>query len=200
MSGVRRTCLPPLIGLRLNLSPCTSFELVRSSLDRKQVAEFFDEKDSGVQIREIAQECFSLLGVWPISFSYPSSCKENPGTPRRTMVSEIVLGVPYSYSSQTDFHEAYRSSYYGITHKKGRWDCFRHFEILSAGATPLMLHADLIPRYPMVHYPKGTFRRVASQSSCQLQVPGSHSRGQLKRHFSEHLTYRRMIDFVLASS
>lgn len=101
--------------------------------------------------REVAEECFKLRGIYPISFSWPG---EWVSKPKLRFLANIIPGQPYSYESFSDYLNHYAESQFAITSKKGGWDCFRHLEILASGGTPLMPDVKHIPTYTMTHYPK----------------------------------------------
>lgn len=47
-------------------------------------------------------------------------------------------------------------SMFGVTFKKGGWDCLRHLEIIANGCMPYMLDAKLLPFGTMFRWPKDT--------------------------------------------
>ena len=105
-------------------------------------------------IIEVAAEAKKTLGVYPISFSWPGSWLETANRPRPYKVATIIPGNKYEYDVEDDYYFQYQESAAAITFKKAGWDCFRHLEIISNGALPLMPDIDSVPRFTMIHYPK----------------------------------------------
>ncbi len=146
-----------------------------------------------------ARQCHERHGVWPISFSYPRApmpINEHPSA----LFSPITPGFPYSYESERDYLGAYEQAYLGITHRKAGWDCFRHVEILASGAVPLMLDAEQIPRFSMVHYPKHAMVQATEKFMINGGQPTQSTREQFRRHFDQHLTTRAMASYLLAAA
>ena len=147
----------------------------------------------------IVRECFERHGVWPISFSYPREPRplQDPGR----HVAAITPGIPYSFDDENAYLSSYADAAWGVTHRKAGWDCFRHVEILASGASPLMIDADLIPRFSMTHYPKTAMGELAAG---YRRVPGAEpdqgTRQALREYFHQHLSSRAMAGYVLATA
>lgn len=167
----------------IQLEPCVAELEIASEL-------FPDDVESK------AQRCFSQNGIWPISFSYPSTCEASPMQKREQLISAIVPGLPYGYEFENEYRAEYERSYYAVTHKKGGWDCFRHLEIFQAGALPLMPDASEIPEYSMVHYPRQLLKSIAKESRECLPVPSSAVRQMARHFFNQHLTTQAMSEYI----
>lgn len=109
---------------------------------------------------ESARQIQSEWGIYPISFGYLRSAFR-PHVKRR-WVSPVIPGMPYVYRSERRYRRQYAESMFGVTHKKGGWDCHRHLEILFSGTIPFMPDADRIPRGTMHFYPKELIQEVQS--------------------------------------
>lgn len=112
-------------------------------------------------------------------------------------MSSVVPGEPYSFTHADCYLDEYRSSYFGITHRKGGWDCFRHLEIMYAGALPLMPDAFMIPEFDMIHYPKQFFADVYASFRQSPGRPTEALREAMQDHFNNHLTTSAMAKYVL---
>ncbi len=146
-------------------------------------------------IRELASQAMARFGVYPLSFSHP-----NPrplALELRGHVSPIVPGFPYTFTDEHAYMETYSSFTLGLTHRKAGWDCFRHVEILAAGAVPLMMDVDAIPRYSMVHYPKRALRHVLAQVRHSGTAPGWLTRLAFRDYMNRHLTSAAMARYIL---
>jgi hypothetical protein len=147
----------------------------------------------------VSDECFRIHGVRPISFSFPEGPLTLTETPRLPL-SPIIPGYPYSFTDHDAYMRTYLDAQLGITHRKAGWDCFRHVEILAAGAIPLMVDATEIPRYTMVHYPKAAMVEVARLVSENRSLPDSSAHEHFLNHFATNLTSQSMARYVLEAS
>ena len=94
------------------------------------------------------------MPLHPISFSICAS-KVVDAVPNKTqLLSTIVPGQPYAYTSETAYYAEYRRSWFAITVSKMGWDCMRHYEILSQGCIPLFLDLEQCPENTLTHFPK----------------------------------------------
>ena len=150
-------------------------------------------------IKEIAQRCFSDHGVWPISFSYPKEPMPINENPEQNLCS-ITPGFPYSFNDERAYLATYANARLGLTHRKAGWDCFRHLEIMASGAVPLMIDADQIPKYSMIHYPKNAFREVVHAIDTGMGIPDLASRVSMREFFNANLTSKAMASYILSMS
>jgi hypothetical protein len=76
----------------------------------------------------------------PISFSFPSfhPSKMIDVEAKKYFLAPCVPSVRKSYVFNTEelYYQQYAESYFGLTTKKGGWDCMRHYEIIRAGCIP----------------------------------------------------------------
>lgn len=147
----------------------------------------------------VARECHETHGVWPISFSYPREPMPLNPTPAE-LVAPIIPGYPYTFTDERNYLETYRQAYLGVTHRKAGWDCFRHVEILASGALPLMIDADEIPGFAMVHYPKRAMGVVSTLAQATGAPPDESTRQQFRDYFARHLTSAAMARYLLRAS
>lgn len=146
-----------------------------------------------------ARACFEEHGVWPISFSYPSEPLPLAPHPAH-LIAPIIPGLPYSFADERTYLETYAGAFLGVTHRKAGWDCFRHLEILASGAVPLMLDAEGIPGYAMVHYPTDALRAVRDSVSRTGGAPSDTVREAFRAWFGRHLTSRVLARYILESA
>ena len=156
------------------------------------------EVDDRAEVNRRIHDCFDNFGVWPISFSMHRSNILEPSAvhDRSDLISPIVPGYPYSYTSFADYLETYARSHFAITHRKAGWDCFRHLEIMASGSAPLMLDTSDIPQFSMVHYPKHAFRQILTNARTG-GVPSMRTHEDLYVFMTEHLTTQAMIHYLL---
>jgi hypothetical protein len=84
----------------------------------------------------------------PISFSIPASkilpeknLAKTKDFPRHIVDPEICAALPdavssYAFDKEEDYYRDLQQSRFGITCKRGGWDCLRHYEIAANGAVP----------------------------------------------------------------
>ena len=86
--------------------------------------------------------------VWGCSFSIPEELIQAPDLSKKKkrfpmhivdeeVVEELGLGrTSYAFESQGEYYKDLSESKFGITTKRGGWDCLRHYEIAAAGTVP----------------------------------------------------------------
>ena len=98
----------------------------------------------------------------PISFGIPESqiIKENPK--KEKIFADIIPGnmKTYVYSDEESYYKDYAISYYGITWRKGQWNCMRHLEILANKCIPYFPDIEDCPPFVMVNFPKEVLRET----------------------------------------
>lgn len=94
--------------------------------------------------------------IFPIQFGIPESkiAKEIPQKKR-----DFAFIIPgrletYIYDNESDYYKGYQDSYFAITHKKGGWDCMRHYEILANGCIPYFVNLEQCNPSTMIFLPK----------------------------------------------
>lgn len=97
-----------------------------------------------------------------ISFGIPESqlIKINPV--KEKIFANIIPGQTdtYIYNNEKDYYEDYSTSYYGMTWKKGQWNCMRHYEILANKCIPYFPDIDDCPPLTMTKFPKETIKET----------------------------------------
>ncbi len=95
--------------------------------------------------------------LYPISFSIPEDkicegdvnykTKDFPAHIVDPEVAVHVLGSSkqYVFSSEAEYYEDLRRSRFGITTKRGGWDCLRHYELAASGCILCFKDYDLKP-------------------------------------------------------
>lgn len=112
--------------------------------------------------RELIEEPTEMLH--PISFSIPKEklCGDKEVCKTRDLAKAIPGDMStFTYSSEEEYYKGYQESFFGITHKKGGWDCMRHLEIMANKCLPFFEGIDDCPPHTMAEYPKQILSRVA---------------------------------------
>jgi len=76
-------------------------------------------------------------------------------------VKEYATIIPgdlstYIYDDEESYYKGYQESYFGVTFKKGGWDCLRHYEIIMNGCLPYFPDLMQCPSHTMLSFPKKT--------------------------------------------
>jgi hypothetical protein len=104
--------------------------------------------------RELAEP--NVKNVFPISFGAPKE-KIVKQIPKKTQDWGTVIPgemSTYIFDDEKSYYEDYQKSYFALTHKKGGWDCMRHYEILLNGCVPHFPDIARCPQTTMVNFPK----------------------------------------------
>ena len=92
----------------------------------------------------------------PIYFAIPEECIIDKPTNKLKEYATIIPGdiSTYIYEDQESYYKGYQEAYFGITFKKGGWDCLRHYEILANGCIPYFPNLRDCPQHTMISFPK----------------------------------------------
>jgi hypothetical protein len=145
---------------------------------------------------------------FPISFAI-SETKIVTQIPEKTKdFAHIIPGNlrTYIYDNEQEYYQDYQRSFYGITCKKGGWDCMRHYEILANGCIPYFIDLEDCPENVMHLLPKKLIKEA-------MNLPGvsygkiDHTIFDTKRYYEilaelleytrKHLTTRAMAQYLL---
>lgn len=139
--------------------------------------------------------------LFPISFSIPESKIVNE-IPCKTKL--LATTIPYNQSTycfknETDYHKDYQKSVFAITHKKGGWDCLRHYEILANGCIPYFTDLSECSSIQLQLFPKNLVKDAMNASS----QPGFDAKPHIERlleYTRTHLTTKAMANYILEKS
>jgi hypothetical protein len=104
------------------------------------------------------------------------------------------------YESESGYYDQYSQSYFGLTMKKGGWDCSRHYEILASGCMPYFLDLENCPRRTMNWLPKLALiraRRFGEEWMDLLHGEWCDLMFQVRRELFAHMTTEAMAEYVL---
>lgn len=94
--------------------------------------------------------------VKPLNFCIPKELIVDKVPTKTKDWATIIPGdkSTYIYTEENSYYEDYKNSYFGVTCKKGGWDCLRHYEILMNGCIPFFPDLPQCPEYTMTRFPK----------------------------------------------
>lgn len=98
----------------------------------------------------------NLPNIFPISFSIPEEkiLKDKTNVKKTKFLADYVPGHFYIYNTEEEYYNNYREANFGRTHKKGGWDCMRHYEILGNYCMPHFPDLHACPNETMKNFPK----------------------------------------------
>lgn len=140
------------------------------------------------------------MPVYPISFSIPES-KIIDIVPKKS--KPLATNIPgnlktYIFTTETNFNIDYQNSIFGITQKKGGWDCLRHYQILANGCIPHFIDLEKCPSTIMTHFPKQIILNAMNEAkSAKLDYNITIS--SLLEYTRNNLTTQKMAEYVLKS-
>jgi hypothetical protein len=117
----------------------------------------FQYRAFGLLPGRLAQRLPMLRGLIPCSFSVPEEkIFEDPAhktqlfardtvDPEFAEIAPIGARDDYRFTSEADYYADLRRSRFGITTKRGGWDCLRHYEIAANGCVPCFRDLHLKP-------------------------------------------------------
>ena len=96
------------------------------------------------------------IRVNPINFCIPKELIVKEIPKKEKDYATIIPGdkSTYIYTEEKPYYEDYQKSYFGVTSKKGGWDCLRHYEILMNGCVPFFPGLEECPETTMTRFPK----------------------------------------------
>lgn len=110
-------------------------------------------------------ECWGITkNVLPISFAIPKSKfqKRNYNKYGEYIIDECNANAIYNINNQKlytfdneqQYYDHYNSAVYGLTCRKGGWDCMRHYEIIASYCLPIYMHFLDMPIGIMTTWPR----------------------------------------------
>lgn len=144
-------------------------------------------------------------GVFPISFSIPKEKIAASPAPKQKRFGTCIPGnkKTYVFKTEADYYRDYQRSHYGITMKKGGWDCLRHYEILANHCIPYFEDLEHCPPATLANFPKAQCLE-ARQLADDEKAGGSFDEARygelleaMTRHLHEHLTTEAVAQYVV---
>lgn len=130
----------------------------------------------------------------PISFSIPKEIIVNEIVKKDIELMPMIPGrrETYTYNTEEEYYSAYRHSMFGLTWKKGGWDCLRHYEILSQGCIPLFLDIMHLPKTMMINFPRNHIEYILD-SAVKIEGYNKHMEFQYNSQLNiENLNFLNM--------
>lgn len=154
-------------------------------------------QDSTYYKRELSVE--NAL-VKPITFCIPESLIVQSVPAKTKRVAHIVPGdlSTYIFDRVEDYYQDYQSSVFGITRKKGGWDCLRHYEILMNGCIPYFIDLKSCPQLTMHQLPKELLLETNEHYEKGTDFDHAQYEQELLNYTRQHLTTKKLVAYLLS--
>lgn len=144
---------------------------------------------------------WDIPGVFPITFAIPKE-KLTHIFPKKTReFANIIPGdsSTYIYDTEESYYDGYRESYFGLTTKKGGWDCMRHYEILANRCIPYFPNLENCPKQTLHLFPKEIILEVNKvvQSGQFEESWYLETEHKLYEYTKRYLTTDRLMEYIL---
>jgi hypothetical protein len=140
------------------------FDLVREYYDKKDVILIDGEDDQGIRSNLLSYGVYfkrelltsDMDKAKALYFAIPEEIIVNSVPAKHKEYATIIPGnlSTYIYDNEQDYYNGYQESFFGVTFKKGGWDCLRHYEIIANGCIPYFPDLDQCPQHTMLSFPK----------------------------------------------
>tara|TARA_B100000287_G_scaffold434653_1_gene499750 strand:+ start:2353 stop:3261 length:909 start_codon:yes stop_codon:yes gene_type:complete len=106
--------------------------------------------------------------VYPISFCIPKEKIFKGECQKLSVFSQNQIGGR-QYETEEPYYQSYRDAMFGITTKKGGWDCLRHYEIMMNRCVPYMVDINECPKYSLFRFPKKEVSQVLKMKGIDFE-------------------------------
>lgn len=186
------------------------FNEVLDSYDRDNIIIIDGEDNTNINLnyfgkgiyfkRELIYDCIPGK-LQPINFCIPAELILNTVPSKIKDYASIIPGdlSTYIYDNQIDYYTDYQNSYYGVTIKKGGWDCLRHYEILMNGCIPYFPELENCPKNTMTLFPKDLIQQ-SNQTVIDTGLPEDYMQQviQLLEYTKKYLTTTYTAKIILS--
>lgn len=99
--------------------------------------------------------------VFPISFAIPSNKIVDCVYEKKSFIAPCIPNKldTFIYEYETDYYKNYQEALFGITFKKGGYDCMRHYEILACGCIPFFVDFEQCPVNTVFRLPRDLIKQ-----------------------------------------
>lgn len=115
----------------------------------------------------------------------------------------VYPGKPETYifkKEDTYFYDYYKA-YYGVTFKKGGWDCLRHYEILANRCIPYFIGLENCPKNTLFNWPKKLIIATNEYAkSCIVPLEYDMLLEELYSYVRQNMTTSVLARYVIETS
>jgi hypothetical protein len=193
------------------------FERISEIYDRNQIV-FIDGGDVWEDgAHDIAKRCVYFkrefyhpnADMFPISFAMPDEKIDTCNNDNKTvLLSPMDPRDPstYIYKDESSYYQQYADGLFGVTKKKGGWDCVRHYEIMANNCIPWFLDIKSCPENTLTTLPKQQLLEVINLvdekgmewfTTDEGFAKWEQLNDQIQTHFRQHCTTSALAEYVL---
>jgi hypothetical protein len=98
--------------------------------------------------------------IFPLSYCIPDEYVIDAENicEKKHIIADLIPGKIMTYrfgvNDESEYYKMYKESLFAFTHKKGGWDCMRHYEIMASGCIPIFEDLDKCPKDTLISFPK----------------------------------------------
>jgi hypothetical protein len=137
----------------------------------------------------------------PISFGVPESQLIAHNPTKEKLFSTIIPGnsKTYTYEDEESYYNDYAVSHYGLTWKKGQWECMRHYEILANKCVPYFPDIEDCPPFMLVDLPKEIIKETNKYArTYKIHPEYDHINDYLFEYTKNNLTTKKVAEKLLS--
>jgi hypothetical protein len=185
------------------------FDIVTKYYDKKDVILIDGEDDQSIKEHLLSYGTYfkrellssDLNKAYPLYFAIPEEIIVNNVQQKSKDYATIIPGdiSTYVYDNEQDYYNDYQQSYFGVTFKKGGWDCLRHYEIIANGCIPYFPDLHECPQHTMLSFPK----KVVLDCNLKLQMGQLDNNDAilysniLLQYAKNNLTTKHLFNYIL---
>jgi hypothetical protein len=137
-------------------------------------------------------------GILPISFGFPREKVQKPVEKVQMMCSVDPRDRnTYTHWIESAYYNDYNQSLFGITTRKGGWDCMRHYEIIGSRCIPLFLDLAECPKSVCTTLPKQLLLDVLHKVQNYQYFDYRAVEEQLHQHFMNNCLTEHVAKYVI---
>jgi hypothetical protein len=181
-------------------------DIIKKSYSKNRIY-FIDGEDHDICLEYLfdygtycKRECTNNTSK-PITFAIPESQLITTDVEKTKMFGTVIPGnlSTYIFNTESEYYHDYAKSYYGITNKKGGWDCMRHYEILVNKSIPFFTDLEYCPVNTLITFPKEIIldtNQYARQNKIHPEY--DHLNNELFKYTKKNLTTKSLIKNILS--
>ena len=147
---------------------------------------------------------FERSDVKPISMAVPDSIlQSDSNTVKTKLFATVYPGKPetYIFKTEQDYYEDYQKSFFGVTFKKGGWDCMRHYEIIGNRCIPHFIGLEDCPKNILSNWPKELILKTNRYAkNCIAPLEYSEFLVELYSYAKQNMTTSALANYVIETS
>jgi hypothetical protein len=155
--------------------------------------------------RELAEK--KEKNIFPIHYAiHESKIYDKTNIKTKTLSDSVptmdnctnISSSNYIFNNEADYYYDYQISKYGITTKKGGWDCMRHYEILANKCIPLFQNLVACPELTLTNLPKKTLLEINETYPDISETKYEYFLNELFEFTKNNLTTRKLAEYILS--